>query len=468
MEAIEKYKELCNKKLDLKVMLVLLGASLFSVLIIFLNINELAHANEDNLGKLFSLVSSLNFFMTLGLFLTIVSIGFYVFDFIAFKDKSKMLFRVMFIIANVIGVFYYFNMQPIFSRLDKAIKSVQSGNFFGGMASGASALMVDKDFVKLLSFVLVIYFIALIITIVLTGLYFKNNKLYTTADVKEKVEQFDKEKFIADSKQTTAVVKEKAKKHKVLLLGILAVILLLGSFSIYNKYFNKTKVDVIDGIVLEFDGVSGDGNARINVENITKTNNAKINLFLDNVQYSLNKSTGLSNGDVVQLTAMPNIQLMEDNKYSVKVLVKEFTVDGLDEVLEDVSVATNANILDEMTYQEVRNEENTWSTSYTYEYNPMKSCYVATSSGNAANGTQYGTYIKIYEVIETYQYTSFFGTTPEPTITTYYYPIGFTNLVVKDNDTTILLDRAKKMYLYKTKDLDAAIATATKYGAVCK
>lgn len=477
MRVFEDYRRLDSKKMDLKSFLVLSSLLLLGAWTNFSNFKELKSIGIDSAYEAMQAITTLGLTMSAGLIATILAIILYVVDFIGFKERKKMLFRITFIISNILGLLFYLNLTPICWKLSSAINALSRGNFMSAYNTGASLSNLDINSYKWLIGVFFLYVVGLIVTIVLTGLYFTKNKLFTTEDIKEQVDKFDAEKFKEDTLKTTSTVKDgvvktsgfllvTAKKYKKVVLGLLVLVLLFAGYTVYEKYFHKTNVDVLEGITVEFSGVSGWGEARINQDNRQQTNNVKMNEFLNRVIYDTSKTVRLSNGDVVQLIARPDSEMMEKNKYAVKVLVKEFVVEGLSVVLEDINTATN---LEEINTRILKAMDDKFKsrngTYYTYEYHPVKACY---SSTQPASGTSFGTYVQIYEVVETYAYQSFFSKEETKTVTNYYYPMAYTNLYALDNVLDLTQEGARAMNMSRTQTLEEAIYKATEIGATCQ
>lgn len=132
------------------------------------------------------------------------------------------------------------------------------------------------------------------------------------------------------------------KKLKYLLLG-LAAIMVMGLTGC-----GGAKLDITDYVSVQFSGADGQGNAVCRIDSVALeqalVGDEDGEISMDELQKlawvtqfemgltgSLDKETGLSNGDTVTVTLDYDKKLAKENKVAVTGTTKEFKVEGLTE-----------------------------------------------------------------------------------------------------------------------------------------
>ena len=131
---------------------------------------------------------------------------------------------------------------------------------------------------------------------------------------------------------------EKKKKYAMIAGGIIGIILL---YNIGVNYIFAAKVDLSNVYTVKINGASGQAEAffdnKINSE--FDKNNEKINQFLRNeeVNYTLSKTEGISNGDVIEVIVTYDKNLAKSLKVRPKNEKYSFKVEELPEIVKEVS-----------------------------------------------------------------------------------------------------------------------------------
>lgn len=125
---------------------------------------------------------------------------------------------------------------------------------------------------------------------------------------------------------------EKGKKNVLLIgAGALVVVALIVGVSIYNAV-KRTPIDLTKQCEVSFEGVSGEGQARISCEPDYDHTNSDIEMFVNDVTYSVEKDGKLKNGDKVVVKAQYSEATADSCKLKVENTEKEFVVEGLEVV----------------------------------------------------------------------------------------------------------------------------------------
>ena len=113
--------------------------------------------------------------------------------------------------------------------------------------------------------------------------------------------------------------------------GALVVVALIVGVSIYNAV-KRTPIDLTKQCEVSFEGVSGEGQARISCEPDYDHTNSDIEMFVNDVTYSVEKDGKLKNGDKVVVKAQYSEATADSCKLKVENTEKEFVVEGLEVV----------------------------------------------------------------------------------------------------------------------------------------
>ena len=159
------------------------------------------------------------------------------------------------------------------------------------------------------------------------------------------------------------------KAIKGVLIGIILLVVGVASWLIYDNFFNYTKVDLFamdPGITV--DGYSGSGYLENYIDEYSGdyVGDATFGFsFFDAITYTPDITEGLSNGDVVTITANYDKELAKKGKVKVIEDSKKYEVTGLKERYasnaSDISAEDFAAMKQYMNDYMVRNENNSYS-----------------------------------------------------------------------------------------------------------
>lgn len=128
------------------------------------------------------------------------------------------------------------------------------------------------------------------------------------------------------------------KQGKTIIGCILALVLVIGGFFIYDNYFNKTNIDLMSNLKVEFSGYDGEGIMKISQGDIKyDKSNTEIADFLKGVTYSYNGAGTLKNGDKVNIYTTYSSLTASRLKLNITGVSKTVTVKGLTEVYSKAS-----------------------------------------------------------------------------------------------------------------------------------
>lgn len=132
-------------------------------------------------------------------------------------------------------------------------------------------------------------------------------------------------------------------KKKIISGGLVLVAILIG-FTIFSFVF-KENVDVFEGVSLNYSGISGMGNAKVDTNGRIPSDSEKKEDFLRSVDFVLDKQTDLENGQIITLSAILPVEKMKEYKMKAKVTTMDFTVEGLPTVAEIIdSVSSKVKV----------------------------------------------------------------------------------------------------------------------------
>ena len=232
---------------------------------------------------------------------------------------------------------------------------------------------------------------------------------------------------------------KKYKVHGIAAGGILAAAAL---FLVWNTFFNFTEVDVFEHVSVEYQGVDGRGSVVIGGIYDAFTDE-KIQEFLDTVKYSADKTSELSDGDTIVLSAEYDKELMKKNKIKVNEFQKEYTVKGLDIIPKTVSeiegyeaiqteLKSKAKVLCEEEYK-----NNSYQNITSYKLSEETFFYGDSETDGSLDAYNrereyyYGTLAVVYKVTYTVKY--IFGDTRTETEYVMYTYTG----IMKDGKTGV-------------------------------
>ncbi|MDR1795705.1 MAG: hypothetical protein LBR25_09950 [Erysipelotrichaceae bacterium] len=199
--------------------------------------------------------------------------------------------------------------------------------------------------------------------------------------------------------------------------------------SIYNYYQTNLKpiyVDIFEGMEVGFFGINGEGKAEI-VSFPKKTHDEKYNSFLDETRFVLSIENGLSNGDVITITAYVNEKLQKQNRYVIDNLTMTVTVTGLSSLVYSPADITNyqdvVSLLDQSAYDLFE-----YTSMTKISYTPKLECYGNVSDIFVGDTTlHYTTILRYYDF-----YYSWEDLVNDIRHYNYGYVVGLTNILVDE------------------------------------
>lgn len=374
------------------------------------------------------------------------------------KDKKDYVMLGEFIGYGLAGALLLFSV-PGFNAACKVIRIFTSGDY-SSLYSMDSANMMSSiqtagsclkafNWVVLIVFVLNL-FVFLVIKKVIKISSFSYSLVESAVTGERKVVSYDPqtgEPIYEDAPVSTNVqageaiagIKSffKTKNGKITLGVVAAVIVLFGGYKVYDTYFNKTTISLLDNVQVEFTGYDGAGRVSScymgDVE-YDKTN-AEIASFVSSVSVSYDAGEDLKNGDEITVTATYNQTTAENLKLDVKNATKTVKVKGLIERYKKASEVPNkyASDIKKSMDEEMKNDYDDRNSSYSTYKTSFVSMYYAYDEETKSYPNDYC--IGIYKVDYTYNY----GSTPQ---TETYYAMAYVNGVNSSYST----EDKKKVY----------------------
>lgn len=144
--------------------------------------------------------------------------------------------------------------------------------------------------------------------------------------------------------------REDKKRKKIIMSVVVAIVIATASYIIYVNFFKKTHVDLTKNISVRFSGTSGSAyttSSMVSNDFQYDESDARLNLFYKSITYTFDKSSGLSNGDTIKVTAKYNTVLADELKFKIDTTSKTVKVKGLAERFTNASKISD-DILSEM------------------------------------------------------------------------------------------------------------------------
>lgn len=214
----------------------------------------------------------------------------------------------------------------------------------------------------------------------------------------------------------------KSKNGKIVLGVVVLVVVAFGGYKIYDTFFNKTKIDLLENVQVEFTGYDGSG--RINICRMgdveyDKTN-AEIASFVNSVTLNYDTKTDLKNGDEVTINAVYNQTMADELKLDVQGATKTIKVKGLTERYKKASEVPSktSSAVKKLMDEEMKEDYDNRNSSYYSFKTSFVGMYYAYDADDTSSPADYC--IGLYKV----DYTSNYGSTPT---TETYYAIAYMN-----------------------------------------
>ena len=294
----------------------------------------------------------------------IAGLVFFAADFLAYKEEQRWLCKLAGLSAMTaafLTVISYWKLGSTLGRMT-SVESLFSMDF------ESAAAVFDSSYI-LANILLAVSVLSAAAGAVFWVLYFKQKKVYSLDGFSIAVSKLqetepqdsgadsadsalsDSSEHMSSQAQPGAVIaaaengpkEEKVqkepfdwKKYKVHGMAAGGILAAAALFLVWNTFFNFTEVDVFEHVRVEYQGVDGRGSVVIG-EIYDAFTDEKIQEFLDTVKYSADKTSELSDGDTIVLSAEYDKELMKKNKIKVNEFQKEYTVESLDIIPKTVS-----------------------------------------------------------------------------------------------------------------------------------
>lgn len=274
------------------------------------------------------------FFYYALLIFAIVILVFSIYRFLRnFKGKVHLLYSVGLGIS-VYEIYHFHDLIDLINQASKYVNQAQTSgleslfsNDYSSTISTVARIVSNASSYKSTAIILVIVTIALLVLSILSKMQ-ENGKIMVSPWIAME------EGAVSGNVTDITYLKEALTSKKAKKIGITAIViaLCLGGFVTWDKYFNRTNIDVLKNVKLEYDGISGSAGADVSSNKISyKGNDANIKSFLNNdISYSLSKDENISNGDTITVTATYSKSKADELKLNLKDTKKKIKVSGLE------------------------------------------------------------------------------------------------------------------------------------------
>lgn len=450
-----KYLEkLATKK---KIVLISTIYSGFVTLCILIgNIKTSGSTSNFNLSDTSSLVSLIGsvvtviqiifyLYLVLAIIITVLS-GYYFFK----KNKKEYVILTEFILNAINTLLLLLSLEG-FNAAIKVIKMAINGNYSGLFSAYSSlgAMQSAGQYIQYFGYISILVFIINVFAILMAKKVIKVNfvdfdfnetKLIETTDEPTISVDSEKAKELAQAGANQAKaglekVKEflKTKNGKIVLGIVVAVVVLFGGYKVYDNYFNKTAINIMPKVSLEYGGEDGTGYiSDVNPGTIDyDRNDYNVRSFVNSITYDYDTSHKLKNGDKVKVHAVYDKEKAKDLKLDVKNDTVTVKVKGLTE-----NYAKAKDVPEKILKQAKKDIEAEMKDSYEndsysqYQYS-LESVYFAGSKLRSDH------IIGIYKVDET---STFLDETETETYYVACYVSGVNSDYLKDDDPFVFAD----------------------------
>lgn len=439
MEILRKY---ATKKL------IFMSAFIFSgIYTVLYVIGKLMDGNtiSSDLSSVSSAMSALS------AIITIVQIVFYLSLIISFigmilaavyfftKDKSDYVMLGELIGYALSSVLLAMSVSGI-NAIIKVVKILSSGDYSSIMTmdySGMqSAMERAGDCMNYFQWVMIILFIFnLFVFLVMKNVIKLNNFSYSLSSgptAGQRIVSYDPQtgkpiyENVTPTNETGSSVNVgaffKSRNGKIVLGVIIVVIVAFGGYKIYDNYFNKTTVDLLENVTVEFEGYDGSGrvtSCQLGDVEYDKTD-AELTSFINSVSLDYDTKRTLKNGDEIEITATYDHDLADELKLNIEDATKKVKVKGLIERYKKASEVPNKTSSDvkKKMDEKVKASFDDRQSSYTSYKSSFVSMYYGYDKSDSSSPNDYC--IGIYKI----EYTSSFGSTSN---TETYYIAAYMN-----------------------------------------
>lgn len=351
-----------------------------------------------------------------------------------FKGKVHGVYGVM-MAVHLYALYHLHDIFDLMAQLGNYGSQAESEGFgslltndYSSSLSSLSGLISSMSSYKMTIIVIVMTTILLLVVSILSKMQLENKVTISPwLDV-------DEGHTVSSGSIDVTSIKNALHSSKVKKIGIGVIVIALcgGGFGIWNKYFNRTDVDVLKNVKLEYDGISGEATASVSSNKISYSgDDTDVKNFLNNdLSYTLSKSTDVSNGDTITVKVSYNKENAEDLKLNLKDTTKKIKVSGLEyrfDQASDIPSFLTATLRQDADVDIYDAYEDTDYDSYKVTY--VKSYFI--KSDDAFFGDKY---VACYKIDET-DTNSWDGSTSKYTYYAYAYTSDLTSAYSSDDST---------------------------------
>lgn len=414
---------------------------------------------EDGLETLkgvFQLLQVVPFLYYVLFIFAIIILVFAIYRFLRnFKGKVHLLYSVGLGIS-VYSIYQFHDIIDLIKQAGKYASQAQSEgleslfrNDYSDSISTVSNIVSSASSYKTTAIILVIVTVALLIISILSKMQ-DDNKITVSPWIAMESTQESAPRDM--SYLTNAIV---SPKNKRILIGILVLVLCIGGFTVWDKYLNRTDVDVLKNVKLEYDGISGEADADIASNKISyKGDDDEVKEFLNNnITYSLSKDSGIKNGDTITVTAGYNEDRAKELKLNLKDTKKKIKVSGLDHRFDQAGdipsemLSTLRNDADEETNNYY--EDDDYST---YQVTYINSWFIKDEDSYSGDK-----YVACYKIDET-ESSVWDSSTTNSSFFAYAY-VGNLNSAYSSDDSSWNVSSIQDDSVTSSKQLQSALAS---------
>lgn len=385
--------------------IVILSTVLSGIYTLMTLFSKISSGNTD-LSDYSTLASSL------GSMITIIQIVFYVFvvgsliaavlSGVYFFTKNKKEYVILGeLIGNGVNSLLLLLSIPGFNAACKVIKAYVAGDYSSifTMSSSLGSMQSAANYLQFFNYISIILFIFNVIVLLIAKKIININGFEFSLDEPDGSTSTDggsinvnvdgeKAKEAAQNGMNNVKAFLKTKNGKICLGVVALVIVAFGGYKIYDTYFNKTTLDVMPKLSVEFSGESGEGYITdVDPGDIEyDRNDANIKDFVNSIYYDYDYDYDLKNGDKVKITAVYDKEKAKQLNIEVKNDTAEVEVKGLTEVYSKASAVPDkiAKQIKKDCDKEIADYyQSTSYSTYSYEYDSMYFAYSKNSSDYA-------------------------------------------------------------------------------------
>lgn len=267
-----------------------------------------------SMGSIATIVQIIFYLFLLSFLILVVLSGFYIFK----KDKKEYFILFELVMATIISLFLLLAMPGVNSAC-KLMRAYASGNmetiFTIGM-SGIQSMNNAVDHLNVFRYLAIFNFVVnIIVLLTLKNIITINHFTFSLEETNETSNHISTTPIHIDFQKIKDLIKNGMDTVKEFLptkngkitLGIVGVIIVLFvGYNIYDTFFNKTKIDLMPNVKVNFSGEDGKGYV-YDIDPGTIKYDKKdedISDFINSIYYDYDTSYTLKNGDKIEIRAV--------------------------------------------------------------------------------------------------------------------------------------------------------------------